>query len=93
MVVQLRVDDRFQGAQNFPTWKEMITRILDFSDAEEHIDSTKVVPTDLTALARWKKLDSKAMLIILDGVKDHTVPHLSRKNTTLEMWKALERLY
>ena len=46
MVVQLRVEDRLQGAQNFPTWKEKITRILDVSDVEEHIDSTKVAPTD-----------------------------------------------
>ena len=33
------------------------------------------------------------MLIILDGVKDHIVPHLSGKKTALEMWKALEGLY
>ena len=33
------------------------------------------------------------MLIILDGVKDHIVPHLSGKKTVLEMWKALEGLY
>ena len=46
MAMQLRVEDRLQGAQNFPTWKERITRILDVSDAEEHIDSTKVAPTD-----------------------------------------------
>ena len=45
MVVQLRVEDRLKGVQNFPTWKEMIMRILDVSDAEEHIDSTKVAPT------------------------------------------------
>ena len=48
IVVQLRVEDRLQGAQNFPTWKERITRILDVSDAKEHIDSTKAVPTDPT---------------------------------------------
>ena len=46
MIVQLRVEDRLQGAQNFPTWKERITRILDVNDAEENIDSTKIVPTD-----------------------------------------------
>ena len=33
------------------------------------------------------------MLIILDGVKDHIVPHLSGKKITSEMWKALESLY
>ena len=93
MVVQLRVEDRLQGAQNFPTWKERITRILDVSDAEEHIDSTKVAPTDPTKLVAWKKIDSKAMLIILDGVKDHIVPHLSGKKTISEMWTAFEILY
>ena len=93
MAMQLRVEDRFQGTQNFPTWKERITRILDLSDAEEHIDSTKVAPTDPTELDNWKKLDSRAMLIILDGVKDQIVPHLSGKKTALEIWKALERLY
>ena len=68
-------------------------RILDNSDAELHIDSTKIAPTDPAELARWKKLNSRAMLIILDGVKDHIVPHLSEKKTTLEMWTALESLY
>ena len=86
----MRVKDRLEGARNFSTWKERITRILDFSDAEEHIDSTKVAPTDLIAC---KKIYSRAMLIIMDGVKDHIVPHLSGKKTTTEMWKALESLY
>ena len=63
----------------------MITRILDVNDTEEHIDSMKVAPTDPIDLAVWKKIDSKAMLIIMDGVKDHIVPHLSSKKTTLEM--------
>ena len=89
----MRVEDRIQGAQNFPTWKERIIRILDISDAEEYIDSTKVAPIDPTDLIAWKKIDSKAMLIIMDGVKDHIFPHLVDKKTALEMWKALESLY
>ena len=71
----------------------MITRILDCSDAEEHIDSTKVAPTDPANLAAWKKIDSRAMLIIMDGVKDHIVPHLSGKKSAAEMWTTLESLY
>ena len=47
MAVQLRVEDRLQGAQNFPTWKERITKILDVSDAEEHIDSSELKLRDL----------------------------------------------
>ena len=82
----MRVEDRLQGVQNFPTWKERITRILDVSDAEEHIDSTELAPTDPKYWVAWKKIDSRAMLIILDGVKDHIFPHLSEKNAALEMW-------
>ena len=51
MVVELRDEDRLQGAQKFPTWKERITKILDVNDAEEHIDSTKVAPRDPADLA------------------------------------------
>ena len=93
MVMQLRFEDRLQGAQIFPTWKERITRILDISDAKEHIESMKVASTDLTFLIAWNNIDSIAMLIIMDGVKDHIVPHLSSKKTALEMWKDLESLY
>ena len=56
-----------------------------------HIDSKKVAPTDPTELVAWKKIDSRAMLIILDGVKDHIVPHLFGKKTALEMWKDFTR--
>ena len=73
--------------------EERITRILDASDAEEHIDSTKAAPTNTVDLIAWKKIDSRAMLIIMDGVKDHIVPHLPSKTTTTEMWTTLESLY
>ena len=65
MAVQLTVGDRLRRAQNFPTWKERITRILDVSDVEEHIDSMKVAPIDSAELVTWKKLDLRALLIIL----------------------------
>ncbi len=31
--------------------------------------------------------------IILDGVKDHIIPHLSGKKSTREMWESLTKLY
>ena len=46
MDVPLGVEDRLQGAQNFPTWKERITRILDITDVAENIEYTKVAPID-----------------------------------------------
>ena len=35
----------------------------------------------------------KAKFIILDGVKDHMVPHIAEKETTKEIWDALKTLY
>jgi hypothetical protein len=35
----------------------------------------------------------KATRIIIDGVKDHIIPHLSGKKTIKEMWESLTKLY
>ena len=60
MAMQLRIEDRLQGAHNFPTCKERITRILAVSDVEDHIDSTKVATTDLADLVEDTNLDCKS---------------------------------
>jgi hypothetical protein len=36
---------------------------------------------------------ARAKCIILDGVKDHVVPHIAKKETANEMWDALKKLY
>ena len=41
----------------------------------------------------YDDLDTRARLIILDGVKDHLIPHLFGKNTTHEMWMDLQNLF
>jgi hypothetical protein len=35
----------------------------------------------------------KTRRIIVDGVKDHIIPCISRKKTAKDMWKALMKLY
>ena len=62
----------------------MITRILDVSDAEEHIDSMKVAPTDSTDLATWNKIDSISMLIIMDRGA-YSPSHFSEKDHSGDM--------
>ena len=34
-----------------------------------------------------------AKCIILDGVKDHVVPHIAEKEKVVEMWEAFKNLY
>ena len=66
---------------------------MDVNDVLEHVDDKATTPTDATFLGAWKKGEAKAMSIILDGVKDHIIPHLSGKTSTKDMWEALGILY
>jgi len=52
-----------------------------------------VPPTDPTQLVAHTRRDVKARRIIIDGVKDHIIPHLSGKKTTKELWESLTKLY
>jgi hypothetical protein len=93
MAMSVRVEDRLQGAQNYPTWKERMTMVLEVNEVLEHTPKTATAPIDATQLAIWKKGEAKAKSLILDGIKDHVVPHLSGKTTAKDMWKALSDLY
>jgi hypothetical protein len=86
MAMTLRMEDRLQRAQNFVTWKERITIVLDVNDVLDHVDDKAVAPTDAATLVTWKKGEAKAKSILLDGVKDHIIPHLTGKKSAKEMW-------
>jgi 2-phosphoglycerate kinase len=49
--------------------------------------------TNPIALDLHEVKEAKAQRLILDGVKDHLIPHLAEKKTTKEMWDALKNLY
>jgi len=49
--------------------------------------------TNLIYLDLHEVKEAKSQRIILDGVKDHLIPHLVEKKTTKEMWDALKNLY
>jgi hypothetical protein len=70
-----------------------MTMVLDVNDVLEHTPDNAITPTDATQLAIWKKGEAKVKSIILDGVKDHVIPHLYGKTTRKDMWKALSDLY
>jgi hypothetical protein len=51
------------------------------------------LPTNPTALDVHEVNEAKTQRIILDGVRDHLIPHLAEKKTANEMWVALKGLY
>jgi hypothetical protein len=93
MAMTLRMEDRLQGAKNFVTLKERVTMVLDVNDVLDRVDDKVAAPTDAAALVTWKKGEAKAKSILLDGVKDHIIPHLTGKKSAKEMWAALNDLY
>ena len=54
---------------------------------------TVAIPVDPVDNERYEDAMAKAKCIILDGVKDHVVPHIAEKNTLKEMWNTLTTLY
>jgi hypothetical protein len=67
--------------------------VLMENDIWEFSNSIVAPPTNPKDLAAHKLKDVKARKIILDGVKDHLIPHLSGKNSARDMWEALKSLF
>jgi hypothetical protein len=44
------------------------------------------VPTYATLLAAYTKKNIKDKRIILNSIKDHVIPHVTRKTNAYEMW-------
>jgi hypothetical protein len=97
MATGLRVEDRLDGAVNFGVWKERMILLLQESelwDIVENFTTNPVnVPTDATLLEAYTKKSIKAKRIILDAIKGHLIPHVTRKANAYEKWESLTKLY
>jgi hypothetical protein len=89
----LRFKDRLDGASNFCPWTKRIGLVLEENGLFEIDEGKEAAPLDPVHLAAHNKKDVKARRIIVDGVKDHIIPHLSSKKTVKDMWEALVKLY
>ena len=89
----LRELDRLDGLSNFSVWKARILIVLEAYNFRDHAEQTLATPTDPDLLRKHKEAVGHAKRLIMDGIKDHIVPHLAEKKITNEMWKALISLY
>ena len=85
--------DRLDGLSNFSVWKARILIILEAYNLRDHAEQTLATPTDPDLLQKHKEVVGHAKRLIMDGIKDHIVPHLADKRTINEMWKDLISLY
>ena len=95
MATGLRLEDRLDGAVTFSPWKVRIVLILQENELWDIVNNTiahpVTVPTVAADKATFDKHDIKE--IILDAIKDHIIPHISRKDYAHMMWTALTNLY
>ena len=89
----LRAYHYLGGASNFIAWKGRITIVLEDNGVGEFIKQAIVPPQDPQQLAQDNKNDIKERRIILEGVRNHIVPHIYEKNTAYVMFDAILKLY
>ena len=85
--------DRLDKASNFAIWKATILSVLDRNHVKHFALKTIAITVDPVENYKFAEAMARAKSIIPDRVKDHLVTHISQKETTNEMWEALNKLY
>lgn len=89
----LKVEDRSDRHMNFSAWKKRIKCVFEESEVWDIVEKQPTITTNATPLAKCKKLNARAKRLILDGVRDHIIPHVRGKDYAYEMWASLISIY
>ena len=83
MSLCLRVEDRLDGHSNYNVWKERMQSIFEEGEVWDIMVHTAQhlanVPTGAIQLAAFNKKNNKGKRLILDGIKDHCIPHVRKE--------------
>ena len=90
--MNIRYEDRLDGVSNYIPWKVRITVVLKELRVWSFINSVMTKPIDKDELVEFEALEARAQRIILDGVKDHLIPHLAEKKTAKDMWDTFTKV-
>ena len=93
MVKGFPVEDRLDGASNYGSWKPRVLLYLGENEVKDFSLTTMPIPNNANNLVAWRKNDVKAQKILMDSVKNHLVSHLSKSETTKEMFDSLKKLF
>ena len=88
-MMSIRCEDRLDGISNYLPWKVRITVVLKEWKIWSYANTKMIKPTDQDALDEFDALEARAQRVILDGVKDHFIPHLANKKIAKDMWNTL----
>ena len=76
-MMNIRYEDRLDGVSNYIPWKVRITIVLKELRVWSFTNSVMTKPTNKDELEEFEALEARPQRIILDGVKDHLIPHLA----------------
>ena len=91
--MSIRYEDRLDGISNYIPWKVRIIAVLKEWKIWNFANTKMTTPTDKDDLEEHEALEARAQRVILDGVKDHLIPHLAEKGTANGMWDTLKQLF
>ena len=81
------------GAKNFHPWKERIMLLLEEVEEWEIVEAVVQALIAPAQLVEFNKKNVKAKMILLDVIKDHLFPHVSRMRYAYQMWESLVSLH
>ena len=75
MTISTKLDEKFEGADNFRAWKYRVMLILEENDLEGFIEEEVAELEGDEAKEKNKKNLVKTKSIIVDSIKNHLIPH------------------
>ena len=79
MTNNTKLEDKLEGAENFWAWKYRVLLILEEHDLENYVKKEVVEPKGYKDNTRYKNM-VKVKRIIVDSIKDHSIPRVSSLN-------------
>ena len=92
-MMSIRYEDRLDGISNYLPWKVRIIAVLKEWKIWNFANTKMTKPTDKDDLEENEALEARAQRVILDGVKDHLIPHLATKKTANDTLNTLKQLF
>lgn len=89
----LKYKDRLEDPSNFIQLTCQVQMLLEGHDPWDFVENKVVDPTNLVLLAKHKKKMAKTKGVILNSLKDHSIPRIAGKTTGKEMFDTLVILY
>ena len=87
------MEDRLDGASNYGSWKPRVLLPLEEHDEMDFALKEVPLPKEEECQASWRRHDVKARKILMDSMKSHLIFHISKAETTKDMFDILKNLF